>query len=172
MFERLDQAPPDPILGLTEAFKADGNPDKINLGVGVFQDDSGVTPTLECVRRAEARLLEAYNTMKDNGVRRLPVVKSNGELIGIITLSDILQHVPFFPDDPELEVDLPLMTLTVQEIMTWEPETISPEATIQEAAELMLEAKISGLPVVDQGRVVGILTESDIFRLVIESWAE
>jgi aspartate/tyrosine/aromatic aminotransferase len=58
MFENLQQAPPDPILGLTDAFKRDPNPAKINLGVGVFQDESGKTPTLECVKRAEARLLE------------------------------------------------------------------------------------------------------------------
>ena len=120
----------------------------------------------------EALLIEAYNAMKAADIRRLPVVKRNGELIGIITINDILQHVPFVPDDPELEVDLPLMTMTVQEIMTWDPETIGPEATIQEAAELMLETKISGLPVVEQDRVVGIITESDIFRLIIESWSE
>jgi acetoin utilization protein AcuB len=119
----------------------------------------------------EARLIEAYNLMKENEFRRLPVVKRNGELIGIITLSDIIQHVPFFPDDPEVEVDLPLMTMTVQEIMTWGPETISPGETIQEAAELMLEAGVSGLPVVEHDRVVGIITESDIFRIVIESWS-
>lgn len=118
----------------------------------------------------DARLIQAYNLMKENGFRRLPVVKRNGELIGIITLSDIIQHVPFFPDDPEVEVDLPLMTMTVQEIMTWDPETIRPADTIQEAAELMLEAGVSGLPVMEHDRVVGIITESDIFRIVIESW--
>ena len=57
MFENLQMAPPDPILGLTDAFKKDPNPNKINLGVGVFQDESGKTPTLECVKRAEAKLL-------------------------------------------------------------------------------------------------------------------
>jgi aspartate aminotransferase len=59
MFETLEQAPPDPILGLTEAFKRDPNPNKINLGVGVYQDESGKTATLECVKRAEAKLLAA-----------------------------------------------------------------------------------------------------------------
>lgn len=59
MFEKLEMAPLDPILGLTEAFKKDPNPEKINLGVGVFQDESGVTPTLACVREAERRLAEA-----------------------------------------------------------------------------------------------------------------
>jgi aspartate/tyrosine/aromatic aminotransferase len=57
MFENLQMAPPDPILGLTDAFKKDPNPNKINLGVGVFQDEAGKTPTLECVKRAEAKLL-------------------------------------------------------------------------------------------------------------------
>jgi aspartate aminotransferase/aromatic-amino-acid transaminase len=58
MFESLQIAPPDPILGLTEAFKKDPNPNKINLGVGVYQDDEGRTATLQSVRRAEALLLE------------------------------------------------------------------------------------------------------------------
>jgi len=58
MFETLKMAPPDPILGLTEAFNADPNPDKINLGVGVYKDASGNTPVLDCVKKAEARLLE------------------------------------------------------------------------------------------------------------------
>ncbi len=59
MFEQLQTAPADPILGLNEAFKNDPNPDKINLGVGVFQDESGTTPTLACVVEAETRLAAA-----------------------------------------------------------------------------------------------------------------
>jgi aromatic-amino-acid transaminase len=51
-------APRDPILGVTEAFNADTNPKKVNLGVGVYYDDSGKIPLLECVRRAERQLLE------------------------------------------------------------------------------------------------------------------
>lgn len=58
MFENLQPAPPDPILGLTEAFQRDANPQKVNLGVGVYRDSQGRTPTLACVRAAEARLLE------------------------------------------------------------------------------------------------------------------
>jgi len=54
----LDLAPADPILGLTETFKADPHPDKINLGVGVYQDATGKTPVLESVKAAERRLLE------------------------------------------------------------------------------------------------------------------
>jgi len=57
MFEHLEMAPPDAILGLTEAFKKDPRPGKINLGVGVYKDVHDHTPILECVRRAEERLL-------------------------------------------------------------------------------------------------------------------
>ena len=59
MFEALEMAPPDAILGLTEAFKKDPNPDKINLAVGVYKDATGKTPILQVVREAEKRLLES-----------------------------------------------------------------------------------------------------------------
>ena len=58
MFESLQPAPPDPILGLTEAFKEDPNPARINLGTGIYTDDNGKTPTLECISRAEKILAE------------------------------------------------------------------------------------------------------------------
>ena len=54
----VEMAPRDPILGVTEAFNADPNPNKVNLGVGVYVDDTGKVPVLECVRRAEALLAE------------------------------------------------------------------------------------------------------------------
>lgn len=57
MFEKVQIAPPDPILGLTEMFKADSNPDKINLSVGVYQDASGKTPVLGTVKEAEKQIL-------------------------------------------------------------------------------------------------------------------
>ncbi|NNC89617.1 MAG: aspartate/tyrosine/aromatic aminotransferase [Akkermansiaceae bacterium] len=53
MLETIATAPPDPILGLTEAFNADSNPDKVNLGVGIYKDAEGRTPTLDCIREAE-----------------------------------------------------------------------------------------------------------------------
>ena len=53
MFENITMAPADPILGLTEAFKKDKNPDKVNLGVGVYKDEAGITPILESVKQAE-----------------------------------------------------------------------------------------------------------------------
>jgi aromatic-amino-acid transaminase len=57
LFTTVELAPKDPILGVTEAFVADSNPNKVNLGVGVYCDDTGKVPLLDCVRRAEALLL-------------------------------------------------------------------------------------------------------------------
>lgn len=58
LFAAIELAPRDPILGITEAFNADKNPNKVNLGVGVYYDDNGKVPLLECVRKAEAQLME------------------------------------------------------------------------------------------------------------------
>jgi len=58
LFGAIDMAPRDPILGITEAFNADTNPAKINLGVGVYYDEHGKVPLLQCVQKAEAKLIE------------------------------------------------------------------------------------------------------------------
>lgn len=58
LFSAVEMAPRDPILGITEAFNADKNPTKVNLGVGVYYDDNGKVPLLECVKKAEALMLE------------------------------------------------------------------------------------------------------------------
>lgn len=118
----------------------------------------------------DASLADAYTLMVENEVRRLPVV--DRELIGIITYSDILRHVPVSAEEIDEATRVLLTQRTVREVMTYSPMTINPSATIQEAAERMLEYQVSGLPVVRNGKVVGMITESDIFRLVVESWAE
>ncbi len=62
MFETIEMAPADAILGLTDAFKADPNPKKINLGVGVYKDANGKTPVLRAVKMAEERILSGEIT--------------------------------------------------------------------------------------------------------------
>src|SRR6478672_4236973 len=59
LFQAVEMAPRDPILGLNEQFNADSNPDKVNLGVGVYYDDAGKLPLLECVQQAEQRMMQA-----------------------------------------------------------------------------------------------------------------
>ena len=58
VLEKIEMAPKDPILGVTEAYNADQNPKKVNLGVGVYTDDNGKVPVLQCVRKAEQKLAE------------------------------------------------------------------------------------------------------------------
>ena len=62
MFETLEALPRDAILGIMALFREDQSPNKIDLSVGVYQDEHGRTPILECVRRGEQRLLEAQQT--------------------------------------------------------------------------------------------------------------
>lgn len=72
MFENLEMAPPDAILGLTDAFKADPAPHKINLGVGVYKDEQNATPILASVKAAEARLLKEESTKSYLGIPGSP----------------------------------------------------------------------------------------------------
>lgn len=76
VLDRVELAPADPILGLTEAFLADPRPDKINLGVGVYLDESGKLPLLRCVRAAEERLAAEGKPKAYLGIDGLPGYRS------------------------------------------------------------------------------------------------
>ena len=78
MFETVETAPPDAILGLTEAFASDPNPEKINLSVGVYKDASGTTPILAVVQEAEAKLLAEE---KSKSYRPIPGDPEYGALV-------------------------------------------------------------------------------------------
>ncbi|MDQ7030948.1 MAG: CBS domain-containing protein [Ardenticatenia bacterium] len=119
-----------------------------------------------------ASVAEAYRLMREFGVRRLPVVDDKRALIGIVTLSDIQRLIPLTSEEQDVESALLLKDVVVEEIMTWDPIAVRPDVTVQEAAELMLDFQVSGLPVIEGKRVVGIITESDIFRLVVEEWRQ
>ncbi len=112
-------------------------------------------------------LPEAGRLMKECKIRRLPVVE-NGRLVGIATLGDIREASPSNATSLSIyELNYLLSRLTVDEIMTRDPIAIEPDTSIDAAARLMLERKIGGLPVVEGGKVIGIITESDIFRLLV-----
>ncbi|MEM9882314.1 MAG: aminotransferase class I/II-fold pyridoxal phosphate-dependent enzyme, partial [Planctomycetota bacterium] len=90
MFTRVQPAAPDPILGLTEAYLADPNPDKINLAVGVFKDAEGKTPVLDSVKAAERRLVETQDT------------KSYLPIDGPPAYADAVQRLMFGADHPDV----------------------------------------------------------------------
>ncbi|AHY06677.1 amino acid aminotransferase [Serratia plymuthica] len=72
MFEKITTAPADPILGLTDIFRADARPNKINLGIGVYKDETGKTPVLTSVKKAEQYLLENETTKNYLGIEGIP----------------------------------------------------------------------------------------------------
>jgi acetoin utilization protein AcuB len=118
-------------------------------------------------------LVEAHKLMMEKSIRRLPVIH-DGRLVGIITLGDVRGAEPAHASSLKIwESDHLLAKLKIIEIMTQRPVTIRENARMWEAARIMLEKKFSGLPVVDQeGHLVGIITESDIFRLVATEWSK
>jgi len=87
----VQMAPRDPILGLTEAYNADKNQKKVNLGVGVYTDDSGKVPLLECVRRAERQLVEQ------------PAARNYLPIDGLATYDKAVQSLVFGADSPALK---------------------------------------------------------------------
>ena len=117
-------------------------------------------------------LPQAHHLMKSRNVRRLPVVEGE-DLVGIVTFGDIREAQPSDATSLSMyELSYLISLLTVDSIMTGEPQTIGQDDTIGEAARVMLENKIGGIPVVDaEGMLVGILTESDICRLVVERFS-
>ena len=116
----------------------------------------------------------AHRLMVERQVRRLPVVKKNGKLVGVVTRGDIRGAEPSDATTLTIwEINYLLAHLKIKEIMTPKPLTVSSDATLAEAANLMLEHKVSGLPVVDKNdKVVGIITESDLFRFMVKAWPD
>ena len=113
-------------------------------------------------------LRDAYWLMIDNKVRRLPVMDKEG-LVGIITLEDLRRAEP----PTGIGLDLVKITdilsrMTVRQVMAKNPRTITPNVPLIKAARLLLEHKISALPVMDGSKLVGIITESNIFRAFVE----
>ena len=117
----------------------------------------------------EESVLTAQEVMRGRGIRRLPVVQE-GKLVGIITQGDVQEALPSDAAGDLWELDYlhPLAKITVAEVMSQDPLTVSPKATIEEAALAMRKNKVGGLPVVEDDRLVGIITESDIFDAMIE----
>lgn len=116
-------------------------------------------------------LPQAHRLMKENSIRHLPVV-DNDRLVGIVTLGDVRQASA--SDAPSLsifELQYILARCQVREIMTRNPITATPTTAVAHAARLMLEHEIRGLPVIEQGKLVGIITESDIFRMLVRGKA-
>ena len=116
----------------------------------------------------KASLIDVKRLMSSKHIRRLPVV-DKGKLVGIVTLGDVREASPSEATSLSVyELNFLLARLTVDQFMTRSVITVTPYTEIYATAELMLEHKIGGLPVVSHGKLVGIVTESDIFRVMVK----
>jgi CBS domain-containing protein len=109
----------------------------------------------------ETTFPEAQRLMLENKIRRLPVLQS-GKLVGIVTLGDIREAKPSDATTLSIyELNYLMDKLTAKDFMTPNPITIAPDATLGEAARLMVDHRVGGLPVIDHGKLIGIITETD-----------
>lgn len=118
---------------------------------------------------ADEPVTEAQALMRREHVHRLPVLDKHNRLVGIITEKDLLYASPSPATTLNVyEMSNLLSKLKVSKVMTREVLTTGPSDLIEDAARVMTDHDIGGLPVVDNGTLVGIVSESDIFRLMID----
>lgn len=116
----------------------------------------------------ETPIHDALALFKKEHIRRTPVIK-NGKLVGIISETDLLNASPSPVSSLSIwEMNYLLSKVTVKQVMTQKVMTIDEDTPIEEAARIMADNKIGGLPVMRSGKVVGIITETNLFRIFIE----
>jgi acetoin utilization protein AcuB len=112
---------------------------------------------------------EALNLMKKEKIRRLPVVDKHGHLAGIVSDKDLLHASPSPATSLSVwEITYLLGKIKVEDVMTKKVITVTEDTPVEDAARIMADNKIGGLPVVRDGAVVGIITETDLFKLFLE----
>ncbi len=118
---------------------------------------------------ADTQIMEAMDVMKKNNIRRMPVLDTDGKLIGIVSDKDLLNAAPSDATSLSVwEVNYLVARIKVKDVMTKEVMTVSGDTPVEEAARMMADSKIGGLPVVLDDEVVGLITETDLFKLLVE----
>ena len=118
----------------------------------------------------ETPVLDARSLMQKERIRHLLVTDEKGELLGIVTDRDIRLNLPSQATSLSVwEINHLLMRLTLDKLMTRSVITVGPDREARDAAQLLLEHRIGALPVVDAGRLVGIVTETDLLRAFVRS---
>ena len=132
--------------------------DKITVKEIMSKDLTVVSPT--------ERLVHARRLMIESHVGRLPVVEDD-ELVGMITSKDLMRaFIDFRKNVPEKHQKSQIKEVLVEDIMSSNPQYVSKEMSISEVSNIMIETGYNGLPVVDAGEVIGIITQTDILRLI------
>ena len=113
-------------------------------------------------------IMEALNLMRREGIRRAPVMK-NGKLIGIVSEKDLLDASPSDATSLSVwEINYLLSRVPVSDVMTKKVLTLDEDTPIEEAARFMVDNKLGGLPVMRGKNVVGLITETDLFKCFLE----
>lgn len=115
-----------------------------------------------------ATLETAWRLMRERTVRHLPVIDADRRLVGIVTDHDLRQALlgPAVEEPPGALVTA-LGRLRVNEVMTWGVITVGPAIEVRQAARIMRDRRLGALPVVTEGRVVGILTATDVIQALV-----
>jgi acetoin utilization protein AcuB len=116
----------------------------------------------------EMPIIEVLNKMRSEKIRRTPVIKE-GRLVGIVSEKDLINASPSQATSLSIwELNYLLSKITVSDIMTKKVLTVTEDTPIEEAARIMADNKIGGLPVMQGDQVVGIITETDLFKMFLE----
>jgi len=117
----------------------------------------------------DTSLHNALNAMRDHKVRRLPVLDQKGKLIGIVLEKDLLYASPSPATSLSVwELNYLVSKITVEELMSRDVITVGDDCPIEDAARIMVDNSISGLPVMHGVKLVGMITESDLFKVFLE----
>jgi acetoin utilization protein AcuB len=117
----------------------------------------------------DATFPECFSLLREKKIRHLPVVDKKGKLIGVLARTDLLHASPSRATTLSVfEMNFLLANLHVQEVMSTPPVTVSEDAPLEEAARVMVQEKIGCLPVMRDGELVGLITETDIFETFVE----
>ncbi len=118
-----------------------------------------------------ASMKEATDVMREHEIRHLPVV-DNGRLVGMVTLSDLRRSAPSPATTFSIgEINYLVDQIRVADIMTADPISVTPDTTVEDAALIGSKHRFGSLPVVEDGRLVGIITSADLFDILMRVFA-
>jgi acetoin utilization protein AcuB len=118
---------------------------------------------------SDVSVTDALRLMHERKIRRLPVLDSHGKLVGIVSDQDLLYASPSPVSSLSVwEMHYLLAKLKVEEVMTRKVITVTEDTPLEEAARIMADNKIGGLPVMREDKLVGIVTETDLFKTFLE----
>lgn len=114
-------------------------------------------------------IMEALKTMQSRRIRRMPVISKKGKMVGIVSDKDLLNAAPSDATTLSVwEMNYLLSQVKVQDVMTKNVMSVTEDTPIEEAAFVMAQNKIGGMPVMRDDQVVGLITETDLFKIFLE----